>query len=56
MIIGDQVGQAGPAFHESMLGGPDPVVVAHMPHDPTQDDLLNDPYWHQRQANRPVVP
>ena len=26
----DQVGQAGPAFHEPMLAGPDPLVVLHM--------------------------
>ena len=28
---GDQIGQAGPAFHEAMQAGPDPLVVPHMP-------------------------
>jgi len=27
---GDQAGQAGPAFHEPTLAGPDPLVVLHM--------------------------
>ena len=39
-IIGDQVGQAGPAFHESMLTRPEPLAVLHMPCDFPQDDLL----------------
>ena len=29
VIEGDQVDQAGPAFHEPMLAGPDPLVVLH---------------------------
>jgi len=36
----NQVGQAGPAFHEPALAGPDPPVVPHMPCDLPQDDLL----------------
>ena len=36
----DQVGQAGPAFHEPMLAGPDHPVVPHMLCDHTQDDLF----------------
>ena len=38
---GDQVVQAGPAFHEPMLAGPDPLVVLHMPGERTQDEPLN---------------
>jgi len=30
VIDGDQVGQAGPAFHEPMLAGPDPLMILHM--------------------------
>ncbi|KAK4817206.1 hypothetical protein QYF61_003599 [Mycteria americana] len=41
LVIGDQVGQAGPAFHEPMLAGPDPLVGLHMPVECTQDDLLH---------------
>jgi len=37
---GDQVSEAGPAFHKPMLAGPDPLVVLYMPCDGTQDDLL----------------
>ena len=40
IIEGDQIGQAGPAFHETMLAEPDPPFVTHMPCDHTQDDLL----------------
>ena len=40
VIEGDQVGQAGPAFHEAMLGGPDPLAVLHMPVEHTQEDAL----------------
>jgi len=32
VIEGDQVGQAGCAFHEPMLAGPDPLAVLHMVH------------------------
>lgn len=32
-IIGHQVGQARPSFHEPMLAVPDPPVVPHMPCD-----------------------
>ena len=53
---GDQVGQAGPAFHESMLAGPDPLVVLHVPGERTQDELLHNLPGHQGQADRPVVP
>ena len=41
IIEGDQVGQAGPAFHELMLAGPDPLIVPRMLYDHTQDDLLH---------------
>jgi len=55
-IEGDQVGQAGPAFHESMLAGPDPLVVLHMASESTQDESLHNLAWHLRRAGRPVVP
>ena len=53
---GDQVGQAGPAFHEPMLAGPDPLVVLHMPSEHIQDEPLHNHPWHPGQADRPVVP
>lgn len=34
LIIGDQVGQAVPAFHEHMLAGPDPLAALCMPWSP----------------------
>jgi len=37
VIEGDEVDQAGPAFHETMLAGPDPLVVLHMPGERTQE-------------------
>ena len=39
VIEGDQVSQAGPAFHKPMLTGPDHLLVLYVPHDGTQDDL-----------------
>lgn len=30
IIEGDQLGQAGPAFHESLWAGPHPLVVLHV--------------------------
>jgi len=56
VIKGDQVGQAGHAFHEPMLAGPDPLVVLHMPGERTQDEWFRNLNWHRRQADRPVVP
>ena len=56
VIEGDQVGQAGPAFHERILAGPDPLVVLDVPCDGTQDDLLHDVPQHLGQADRPVAP
>ena len=53
---GNQVGQAGPAFHEPMLAGPAPPVVLHLPCDLPQDDLLHDISWHWSQADRLIVP
>ncbi|KAK4823264.1 hypothetical protein QYF61_000231 [Mycteria americana] len=47
LIEGDQVGQAGPAFPEPMLAGPDPLVILYMPCDSTQDDLLHQLPWHR---------
>jgi len=38
VVGGDEVGQAGPAFHEPMLAGPDSLVVIHMPGERTQDE------------------
>ncbi|KAK4807198.1 hypothetical protein QYF61_024318 [Mycteria americana] len=37
VIEGDQVSQAGPAFPEPMLAGPDPLVGLHMPVERTQE-------------------
>jgi len=31
VIEEDQVGQAGPVFHEPMLAGSDPLVILHIP-------------------------
>jgi len=56
VIEGDQVGQAGLAFHEPMLAGPDPLVVLHMPSECTQDQSLHNLAWHRGQADLPVVP
>ena len=56
IIEGDQVSQAGPAFHEPMLTGPDPLVVLHMPCDRIQGDLFHNLSWHQGQADGAVVP
>jgi len=39
-----------------MLTGPDPLVVLHVLHDGTQDDLLHNLVWHRGQADRAVVP
>ena len=41
VIERDQVGQAGPAFCEPMLAGPDPLVVLHMPGERTQGETLH---------------
>jgi len=49
VIEGDQVGQAGPAFHEPMLAGPAPLVLLHMPSECTQDELLYNLAWHRGQ-------
>ncbi|KAK4827445.1 hypothetical protein QYF61_018002 [Mycteria americana] len=47
VIEGDQVGQAGPAFHGPMLAGPDPLVGLHMPVEHTQEELLHNLPRHQ---------
>ncbi|KAK4824309.1 hypothetical protein QYF61_013054 [Mycteria americana] len=41
VVEGDEVGQAGPAFHEPMLTGPDPLVGLHMAVERTQDEPLH---------------
>ena len=56
VIGGDQVGRAGPAFHEAMLAGPDPLVVLHLPSELTQDEPLNNFPQYLGQGERPVVP
>lgn len=33
-----------------------PFLVLQVLHDVTQHDLLHDLFWHQGQADRPVVP
>ena len=45
LVIEDQVGQAGPAFHEAMLARPDPLVVLHMPGERTQGEVLHNLPW-----------
>ena len=55
-IEGDPVGQAGPAFHDPTLAGPDPLVVLHMPGEGTQDESLHNLARHRGQNDRPVVP
>ena len=56
VVEGDEVGQARPAFHESVLAGPDPLDATHIPCDLSQDDLLHKFPWYRGQADRPVVP
>ena len=56
VVEGNQVGQAGPAFHEPMLAGPGALVVLHMPGEHTQDESLHNLARHRGQADRPVVP
>ena len=56
VIGGDQDGQAGPAFDEPMLAGPDPLIALHMPGDGTQNEWLHNLCRHRGQADRPVVP
>ena len=46
IIEKNQVGQAGPAFHELMLAGPDSPVLLHMPCDLPQDQLFHNLSWH----------
>ena len=55
-IKGDEVGQAGPAFHEAALTAPDPLVVLHMLGELTQDEPLHNLPWYRGQADRHVVP
>jgi len=51
----NKAGQAGPAFHEPILAGPDSLVVLHMPGEHTQDELLLNLPQPRGQADRPVV-
>ena len=51
VLEGDEVGQAGLAFHEPVLTGPDPLLVPHMLHDYIQVDLFHHVSWHQGQAD-----
>ena len=50
IIEGDQVCQAGPAFHKPVLTGPDRLVALQVPLDDTQDDLLHELPWHRGQT------
>lgn len=52
----DRAGQAGPAFYEPVLAGPDPLAVPHMRRDGTQDHLLHGLPRHQGQADKPAAP
>jgi len=46
VVEGDEVGQAGPAFHEPTLSEPNFLIVLHIPCDHTQDDLFHNLSWH----------
>lgn len=52
---GDQVCQAGPAFHKPTLAGPDPLVVLYTLCDVLKVDLHNLAH-HGGQIDRPVIP
>ena len=41
VIEGDQVGQGVPAFHESMLSEPDPLVLLQVSSEHIQDESLH---------------
>lgn len=41
VIKGDQVDEAGPAFHKFMLAGLDPLFVSRVPCNGTQDDIFH---------------
>ena len=56
VIERDQVGQVGPAFHEPVLAGSDPLDVLHMPGEHTQGESLHNLAQHWGQTVRPVVP
>lgn len=43
---GDQVVQAGHAYHKPLLMEPDPLVVLYVLYDGTQNDLLHNPPQH----------
>lgn len=47
VLKGDEAGQTGPDFHESMLAGSDPLAILHVLCDITQDDLLHNLASHQ---------
>jgi len=53
---GDQVGQAGPDFHESLLATPDPQTVLHVHCDLTQGYMHHCLPQYCSQADRPVIP
>lgn len=55
VIEGDQFGQVGPAFDKPMLAGPDHLIILHVPHDGTQDELLHNLAQHQGETDRPVI-
>lgn len=40
VIEGEHTDQAGAAFYESLLAGPDPLIVLHVLFDGTQGHLL----------------
>ncbi|KAK4831749.1 hypothetical protein QYF61_018947 [Mycteria americana] len=52
VVEGDQVGQAGPAFHEPMLAGPDPLVGLHMSVECTQDEPLHNFSWYRESSTK----
>uniref|UniRef100_A0A8B9SXU8 RNA helicase n=1 Tax=Anas platyrhynchos TaxID=8839 RepID=A0A8B9SXU8_ANAPL len=46
VIEGDQVCQAGSAFHKPMLTGPDRLLPLQVLHDDSQEDLLHELPWY----------
>ncbi|KAF4795904.1 hypothetical protein TURU_088662 [Turdus rufiventris] len=44
----------GPAFAKLGLARPDPLVVLHVLHNGTQEDLFHDLLWHQSQTDMPA--
>ena len=46
VVEGDQVRQAGSAFHKPMLTGPDRLLALQVLRDDSQEDLLHELPWY----------